>query len=144
MRFFRRKRRRSRVPRMNDSHYQVHKEYARAVITERLAYWNQSYNFVYKRVSIKNQRTCWGSCSEHKNLNFNYKLVLLPESLMDYVIVHELCHLAELSHSQNFWSHVERTLPDYRERRAHLRKMTHVPKHGFPSSVYTQRIQHVN
>lgn len=135
--FKRRKRRR----RANDEHYRIHKEPARTLITERLEYWNGFYGFGYKRIAIKNQRTCWGSCSELGNLNFNYRLIFLPMSLMDYVIVHELCHIAELSHSRQFWSHVERAIPDYRERRRHLRKMTHVPKNGFPSSVFnTQRV----
>lgn len=138
---FRRRRHRKRRAQLHTDHYREHKELARAIVTERLAYWNQHYGFTYNRVSIKNQRTCWGSCSELGNLNFNYRVILLPESLMDYVIVHELCHIAELSHSPAFWSQVARTIPDHRAQRTHLRKMTHVPKQGFPSSVfYTQYV----
>lgn len=121
------------------AHYELHKEFARSTIHERVEYWNQHYSFAYNRIAIKNQRRCWGSCSAKQNLNFNYKLIFLPEALMDYVIVHELCHLAHLDHSPAFWARVAETLPEYREYRRHLRKMTHIPKHGFPSSIAAQR-----
>lgn len=130
--------RRRRTP-LNAQHYREHKELAREIVHERLSYWNQFYGFTYRRVSIKNQRTCWGSCSELGNLNFNYRIIFLPEHLMDYVIVHELCHIAELSHSKIFWAEVERAVPDFKERRTHLRKMTRIPKQGFPSSVFAVR-----
>jgi len=130
--FRRRRRRKASVP---SGHYLAHKELAREIITARVAYWNQKYDFSYERIAIRNQRRCWGSCSAKKNLNFNYKLIFLPELLMDYVIVHELCHLAELNHSKHFWSHVARVLPEYSIHRAHLRRITHVPAQGFPSSV---------
>lgn len=124
--------RRRKVP---PQHYVKHKEFAREVIKERLAVWNGHYGFTYKRVAIRNQKTCWGSCSEHGNLNFNYKIIFLPESLMDYVIVHELCHIKHLDHSTDFWALVGQTIPDYTGRRKHLRKMTQVPQQGFPSSI---------
>lgn len=120
----------------NDAHYKVYRELARAIVHERLEHWNEVYGFTYQRVAVRNQRRRWGSCSEHGNLNFNYQIILLPETLMDYVIVHELCHLAELNHSKAFWEHVARALPDYKERKQHLMKMTHVPREGFPSSVF--------
>jgi predicted metal-dependent hydrolase len=122
-------------------HYEEHKEFARGIIHERISYWNRQYNFEYRRIAIRNQRTCWGSCSLKQNLNFNYKIVFLPQHLMDYIIVHELCHLAELNHSKSFWSHVSKAIPDYREKRKHLRKMTHVPLRGFPSSVAYSRVR---
>lgn len=101
--------------------YQKYKEYARALVIERLAHFNISYNFTVGRISIRNQKTRWGSCSKKGNLNFNYKIALLPPELADYVIVHELCHLGEFNHSKNFWTLVERTIPDYRKRRALLK-----------------------
>lgn len=96
-------------------HYLKHKEEARTFIHERLEYWNQFYNFTYKRVSVRNQRSLWGSCSSNKNLNFNYALLFLPLELADYVIVHELCHLKELNHGPKFWKLIERTLPEYKK-----------------------------
>jgi hypothetical protein len=121
----------------------MHREFARDVIHERLEHWNSHFDFSYNRVSIKNQRRCWGSCSEKGNLNFNYRVIFLPQTLMDYVIVHELCHLAELNHSKKFWEHIARALPEYKEHRNHLKRITQVPATGFPSSVYacTQEVK---
>jgi len=104
--------------------YRKHKELARAIIHNKLTVFNNYYNFIYKRVAVKNQKRCWGSCSNDKNLNFNYRLALLPEPLCDYVIVHELCHLRELNHGKNFWAEVARTIPDYQLRKKELRKYT--------------------
>lgn len=123
-----------------DRHYVAHKELARGIITERVMHWNQFYSFSYGRIAIKNTRRSWGSCSEKKNLNFSYRIVFLPEALMDYIIIHELCHLAELNHSPAFWQQVAKTLPEYKAHRAHLRRITHVPAQGFPSSLVVQRV----
>ena len=94
---------------------------ARVVIKSRLEFFNRYYKFSYKRVAIKNQRTCWGSCSQDANLNFNYNIINLPEEVRDYVIVHELCHLKELNHSSDFWRLVAQTVPNYRELRRELK-----------------------
>ena len=118
--FYRRRRARKHKP---TKHYLTHKEMARAFVHERLAVFSAQYGFAYKRVFIKNQKSCWGSCSEHGNLNFNYKLVFLPAHLADYVIVHELCHLAELNHSPRFWSLVARACPAYKQCRKELQTM---------------------
>jgi len=104
-----------------DANYKKSVKLARAVIHSRLEFFNRYYNFVYKRVAIKNQKTCWGSCSQNANLNFNYKIVNLPDEMRDYVIVHELCHLQELNHSQKFWLLVSKTVPNYRTLRRKLR-----------------------
>lgn len=104
-------------------HYVAHKELARSFIHERLVYWNQFYEFSYNRVAIRNQRRCWGSCSSNRNLNFSYKLLFVPPCLADYIVVHELCHLKEMNHGPNFWKLVEEHMPDYKERRAHLRRL---------------------
>ncbi len=101
--------------------YKAQKESARVIIRERLEFFNRYYNFEYSRVSVKNQKSCWGSASRKENLNFNYKVANLPEDLRDYIIAHELCHLGELNHSKNFWKLVEIVIPSYKERRRKLR-----------------------
>lgn len=98
-----------------------HREYARAFVYTRIGELNTVYNFSFNRVAIRNQKTRWGSCSKQKNLNFNYRIAWLPAHLADYIIVHELCHLQELNHSQNFWALVSRAVPNHRELRRELR-----------------------
>ncbi len=101
--------------------YLQHKEAARVLAKEKVEYFNHFYGFTIKRLSIRDQRSRWGSCSRQGGLNFNYRLVFLPEELVDYLIVHELCHLGELNHSAAFWQLVARTIPDYENRRRLLR-----------------------
>jgi len=103
--------------------YCENKELARTLILERLKFFNQHYNFTYHRVAIKDQKHCWGSCTSKGNLNFSYKLLFLPPTLRDYVILHELCHLSELNHSKRFWNTMAEVMPDYRERAVALRHL---------------------
>ncbi len=102
--------------------YLKYKTEAFNLINERLKVFNKIYNFQYNRVVVKNQRTIWGSCSEKKNLNFNYKLLFLSKIHRDYIIVHELCHLKELNHSKNFWKLVKITVPNYKDIRRELKE----------------------
>jgi hypothetical protein len=95
---------------------------ARIVIAERLTHWNAHYGFTYGRVTIKEQKSRWGSCSRQGNLNFNWRLLLAPAPILDYVIIHELAHLKELNHSPRFWAIVAQTCPDYAAKRRWLRQ----------------------
>lgn len=113
---FGRKSKRLRLKRPKlDIHYHQHKPLAEKLIRERLFYWSNLLNLPVKKVAIRNQKTRWGSCSSRGNLNFNYKIIFLPVCLMDYIIVHELCHLKELNHSKKFWQLVEKQIPNYRD-----------------------------
>ncbi|OGY32325.1 MAG: hypothetical protein A3C02_04255 [Candidatus Andersenbacteria bacterium RIFCSPHIGHO2_02_FULL_45_11] len=105
------------------SEYLEHKERARILVARRLEYFNAQYGFAYKRISIRNQKTRWGSCSKQGNLSFHYKIAFLPENLADYIVVHELCHLKEMNHSKQFWDLVARALPDHKERRKQIRSL---------------------
>lgn len=116
----------SRVPKVSTAESRVlylkHKGEALKLAKERLEHFNQMYGLQWNRVTIKNSRTRWGSCSGKGNLNFNYKIALLPIELADYIIVHELCHLAQMNHSSKFWLLVAQTIPDYSVRRRAIRK----------------------
>lgn len=101
--------------------YLKYKKIARTLVYERLDYFNKFYGFKWNKISIRNQKTRWGSCSKAGNLNFNYKIALLSPEIADYIIVHELCHLREFNHSQNFWDLVEKTIPNYKAIQAKLK-----------------------
>ena len=99
------------------------RRYAGEVLRNRLNHWAAVLRVSYNAMSIKETKTRWGSCSALGNINLHWKLLMIPESLSDYVLVHELCHRFELNHSAAFWARVESVLPDYRERRNELRKI---------------------
>lgn len=94
---------------------------AQEVIPERVDFWAEKIGVNYNKVFFKFQKTRWGSCSSKGNLNFNCFLMLTDEKLMDYVIVHELCHLKYMNHSKLFWNTVASVMPDYRKYKASLR-----------------------
>lgn len=91
-----------------------------ALIAERLPMLSGKLNLTYNSVSIKNQRSRWGSCSRKKNLNFNLLLVAAPIEVIDYVLIHELMHLVELSHSKRFWELVCIADPEYKKHKKWL------------------------
>ncbi len=95
---------------------------AKEVIGERVKYFADVMGVRYGKVTVRKQKTRWGSCSAKGNLNFNCLLLLFPAELLDYVVVHELCHVKYMNHSQKFWAEVEKFLPDYKRRRALLKK----------------------
>jgi len=95
---------------------------AQRLLTARLAYLAEKHGFTYNRVSVRNQKTRWGSCSFHNNINLNMQLVRLPDDLIDYVLLHELAHTKIKNHSKSFWTLVDRLTGNSKAKRARLRE----------------------
>ena len=91
---------------------------AQRYLPERVCELAETHGFKYGKVRIKNQKTRWGSCSAKGNINLNLRLMMAPDKAIDYVIMHELCHLRELNHSARFWALVESCCPEYRHWKA--------------------------
>lgn len=98
------------------------KEKARKRLLEKTEYYKTVIGVDYKKLRIGSQKTRWGSFSSSGTISYNWKLILMPEEIMDYVVVHELCHILEMNHSRAFWEQVGRVLPDYRDRRKWLKE----------------------
>src|SRR5882724_4592810 len=99
-----------------------YKQQARKIITERVAFYAQRAGLTYRSVAITSAETRWGSCSNEKTLNFNWRLIMAPLAVIDYVVAHELAHLTELNHSRDFWETVRKMYPLYREYRTWLKR----------------------
>jgi len=98
-----------------------HRPAARRLVFDKIAELSAVYGFKYNRVAIRNQRTRWGSCSAKGNLNFNYRMVFLPDRLAGYIVAHELCHLKEFNHSPRFWALLAIAFPDQKNLRRELK-----------------------
>lgn len=101
------------IPALSPEELAVLSKQARQIIPDRTAYWSEILGVSYGRITIRCQHTRWGSCSSKGNLNFNCLLMLAPPEVLDYVIVHELCHRKHMNHSPAFWAEVAQILPDY-------------------------------
>lgn len=102
------------LPEFTNSELESLRDKTRALITPKAEHFAKILGVSFKKLSVKKQRSVWGSCSAKKNINFNLLLCLCPENVVDYIVVHELCHLKHLNHSKNFWGAVEKILPDYK------------------------------
>lgn len=94
---------------------------AKDYFPRRVRFWAEKMDIPFGRITVRSQHTRWGSCSAAGNLSFNCLLMLAPEEIRDYVIIHELCHRREMNHSSRFWAQVEAHLPDYQLHRKWLR-----------------------
>ena len=112
---------RSQIQPLSEQELEKLSKAARKDLTARAVYFAPQIGVSYGRISIRHQKTKWGSCSSKGNLNFNCLLMLAPEPVRDYVVVHELCHRKQMNHSPLFWTEVERILPDYQEARKWLK-----------------------
>ncbi len=109
-------------PKLTQEEIQGLSEKAKIFLMGRIRFYAAIVGVNYGKVTIRTQTTRWGSCSEKGNLNFNCLLMLMPPEIVDYVVVHELCHRKEMNHSPRFWALVESVLPDYRERELWIKK----------------------
>ena len=101
-------------PPLTDAELRALAAQAKEDLPERVAFFAPKIGVTWGRITIRSQKSRWGSCSSKGNLNFNCLLMLAPPEIRDYVVVHELCHRKELNHSPRFWAEVEKILPDYR------------------------------
>jgi len=95
---------------------------AKDTFIESADFYKTKLDVEYNTIRVKNQKTRWGSCSKKGNLNFNWKLVMAPIDVIDYVVVHELCHLVHMNHSKDFWQLVASQIPDYKQKKRWLRE----------------------
>jgi hypothetical protein len=109
------------VLRRSRKDYLEHKEQARETATAIADRLCASFGLRYRSISIRDQKTRWGSCSRNGSLNFNYRIVFLPQRTQEYLVAHEMCHLRQFDHSRAFWRTVALVIPDYREHRKALR-----------------------
>jgi len=105
------------------SEFNKYQKRAKQLAVKKVKEINKFYGFEYNKITIHFASTRWGSCSSKKNLNFNYRLIFLPEHLVNYIVTHELCHLQEMNHSINFWKLVEKMIPNYKELKKELKKI---------------------
>lgn len=103
-----------------------YKREAVKLLSERTQYWSQQMNLQPAQVKFREQKTRWGSCSSKKMINLNWRLIVFEPEIIDYVIVHELAHLAHMNHSEYFWNLVEKYLQNYRELMKSLKQSQHL------------------
>lgn len=106
--------RRRKEKQFTDDDIRKMKDEAKKVIPDRVKYYADIMGVTFGKITIKNQKTRWGSCSSKGNLNFNCLLMLTPDKVRDYVVIHELCHLKQMNHSKMFWAEIEKVMPDYK------------------------------
>jgi len=109
-------------PMLTEAEVRALADKAASRIPERVRMFAPLVGVTYGRVTIRSQKTRWGSCSAKGNLNFNCLLMMAPPEVLDYVVVHELCHRKEMNHSARFWAEVERACPDYKTPKKWLRE----------------------
>ena len=109
-------------PQLTEEERKDLRERSRPVFEARVDYFAPLVGVSWGKITVRTQRSRWGSCSAQGNLSFNALLLLTPPEVLDYVVVHELCHRREMNHSQRFWAEVERLVPDWRTHRLWLRR----------------------
>lgn len=103
-----------------------YRKVAAGVIVERVAYLAQKLRLHPNEVTVNNNKTRWGVCDSRANIAINWRAIFLPPNLLDYIVVHELCHLLEFNHTKAFWAIVENVIPDYQSVRTHLKCLNYL------------------
>ena len=111
-----------KVRTLTENERELYRDQAKSIFEQKVAYYSRLMNVTYGRISIRDQKTRWGSCSAEGNLNFNWRLILAPAGVLDYVVIHELAHRKEMNHSARFWDVVESYMPEYRKYREWLKE----------------------
>lgn len=118
---------------------QRYRTQARAQFENRVAHYHKITGGHYSSISVRDQKTRWGSCSSRGSLSFNYRLIFAPPIVLDYVVVHELCHLTHMNHSKEFWAMVASVMPEYKTCRTWLKEHgeeltleTYLTRRGIP------------
>jgi len=104
---------------------QIYRMLAKRVLTKKVLFYAKQMSVMPVAVKINGARTRWGSCSSKKSVNFSWRLIMADSDVIDYVVVHELCHITEMNHSARFWALVSSVLPDYSQRKAKLKELQH-------------------
>lgn len=116
------RKRETMTPHQREALQKRYREAAKEYIPKRVEFYKQFVTGDYSRITIRDQKTRWGSCSASGTLSFSWRLMLAPPTILDYVVVHELCHFEHMNHSREFWQAVENILPDYKQRRDWLKE----------------------
>lgn len=119
-----------------------YREAARLRFESRVSHFHPLTGGHFTSITVRDQRSRWGSCSSRGTLSFNYRLIFAPPVILDYVVVHELCHLTHMNHSRDFWNMVEKIMPEYKIYRQWLRDhgqeltlTAHMERQGIPISL---------
>lgn len=99
-----------------------YKKLLKQLVLKRIDFYQKHFAYKVNQVSVRDQKTRWGSCSSTRNLNFNYRLMMAPPEVIDYIVVHEMCHLEHMNHSKSFWKKVYEVMPDYKKHELFLKE----------------------
>lgn len=114
------------LPRVKEVFFQWYKKAAYEKISERVKWYSQKSGYKYNKINITNAQKRWGSCSPKGYLNFAWRLIMAPLSVVDYVVIHELVHIQERNHSKNFWNKIKVLMPDYEKYDWWLKENSHL------------------
>ena len=117
-----RERRQEQFPEITPENEPEFRRLAKEKIRSRVAFFAERVGVDYGKITIKDTKSRWGSCSYQGNLNFCWRLILAPDEVLDYIVVHELCHWLEMNHSERFWAEVGRVLPEYEKSKEWLKE----------------------